>query len=249
MVHCILQLLYSPLSSISSSEKTPKCSGSGRWAPIPFGPRSKGSCLCCGSCGRPLDVQRALGQPVACWDGLPQTSLSRQLTCFPRVPQCQRPAESVSANTCGGEAGKMFRFIPDSQTRAAKQWLGGNVSNCVLSSDNPTSQSLRFFFFSVHMCVCMSVYLSGWELIFIIWAGCESCASSICAQTSADLVGPSYHGGLSTEVDSARVGVIKVPARCSAGKASPHVQEAKLTGFRHLILQKFLPAVLWCEGV
>lgn len=188
MALCILQLLYSPLSSISSSEKTPKCSGSGRWAPIPFGPRSKGSCLCCGSCGGPLDVQRALGQPVACWDGLPQTSLSRQLTCFPRVPPCQRPAESVSANTCGGEAGKMFRFVPDSQTRAAKQWLSGNESNCVLISDSPRSQSLRFFFLCVYVCV----YLSGRELIFIIWAACESCASSICVQTSAGLVGPSY---------------------------------------------------------
>lgn len=35
----------------------------------------------------------------ACGDGLPQTSLSCQLTRFPRVPPCQRPLESVSANT------------------------------------------------------------------------------------------------------------------------------------------------------
>lgn len=94
-------------------------------------PVSKGNCLCCGSCGHPLDVQRALGQPVARRDGLPQTSLSCQLTLFPRVPQCQRSSESVSANTWGEEAGKMFRFVPDSQTRAAKQWFSGTESNCV----------------------------------------------------------------------------------------------------------------------
>lgn len=183
MVLCVLQLLYSPLSSISSSEKTPKCSGSGRWSPIPFGPRSKGSCLRCGSCGRPLDVQRALGQPVACWDGLPQTSLSRQLTCFPRVPQCQRPAESVSANTCGGEAGKMFRFIPDSQTRAAKQWLSGNESNCVLISDGPRSQSLRFWvFFSVCVYECVFIrvgadfhYLSCLWVVCVIYLCADQC--------------------------------------------------------------------------
>lgn len=130
IVLCILQLPDSP-SRISSFERTPKCSGSGWWSPTRFGPHSKGNCLCCGSCGHPLDVQRAFGQPVACRDGLPQTSLSCQLTRFPRVPQCQRPSESVPASTWEGEAGKMFTFVPDSQTRAAKQWLSGNESNCV----------------------------------------------------------------------------------------------------------------------
>lgn len=90
---------------------------------IPFGHSTEVNCLCCGVCGHSLDVQWASGQPVAHRDGRLQTSPSCQLTWFPRAPQSKRPSESISANTQGGEAGKMFRFILSSQTLAAKQVL------------------------------------------------------------------------------------------------------------------------------
>lgn len=115
--------------------------------------------------------------------GLPQTSLSCQLTHFPRVPQCQRPSESVSANTRGGEAGKMFTFVPDSQTRAAKQrFIGYEHCVRVLISNRPRSQSWGFFFFLVcvhlwsrfelsnlsvsrvrHLSVCKQALFFGWD--------------------------------------------------------------------------------------
>lgn len=50
-----------------------------------------------------------------------QTSLSCQLTPFPRVLGCKRPSESISANTQGGETGKMFRFMYGGQTLTEKQ--------------------------------------------------------------------------------------------------------------------------------
>lgn len=102
----------------------------GRWSQIPFGHSTEVNCLCCGGCGHSLDVLWASGQPVAHRDGLLRTSLCRQLTPFPRVPQSQRPSESISANTQGGEAGKMFRFILGSQTLAAKQLLEMKVNAC-----------------------------------------------------------------------------------------------------------------------
>ncbi|KAM7370785.1 hypothetical protein PAMP_010306 [Pampus punctatissimus] len=68
---------------------------------IPFGHPTEVNCLYCGGCGHLLDVWWASGQPVAHRDSLLQTSLSCQLTPFPRVPQSKRPSESISANTQG----------------------------------------------------------------------------------------------------------------------------------------------------
>lgn len=182
-----------------------------------------------------MDVQRALGQPVACRDGLPQTSLSCQLTRFPRVPQCQRPSESVSANTWGREAGKMFRSAPGGQTRAAKQWLSGNESNCVwvLINNSPRSRSWGLLFF----CYCVFVrvgddfnYLTCLWVVFVIYR----CANKCCFWLR-----PSFHRGLSAEVDSAWAGVIKNPACCSSGKASRLFKKLSLPGSDTLFCRNF----------
>lgn len=93
------------------------------FSPIPFGHSKAAICLFCGGCGRSLDVEWASGQTVAYRDGRLQTSLSCQLTPFPRVPQSKRPSESIYANTQAGEAGKMFRITPGCHTLAVKKPL------------------------------------------------------------------------------------------------------------------------------
>lgn len=124
---------------------------------IPSDRSTEVNCLCCGGCGHSLDVQWASGQGVAHKDVLLQTSLSCQLTPFPRVPQSKRPSESISANTQGGEAWQMFRFILGSQTWAAKQLLEMKVNVCVFNKwqfFKDTYHQFSWSSFTSPICVC-----------------------------------------------------------------------------------------------
>lgn len=77
---------------------------------IPVSIRGEAICLRCGGCGQSLDVQWASGQARS-----PQRQPATDLPVLSAdsvsqgpPPQSKRPSKPGSANTQGGETGKMF---------------------------------------------------------------------------------------------------------------------------------------------